>query len=759
MNHSKYFVKITTVKIFLSIFIATSFLLSQQDKNNNQQYYYYYEGTKKYLTPSKEELYVSFKPQTDSLSIINIIKSKNLSKIRDLQFINNSSICLKTAQDQSLSNNLDKLLMSEEIESAYPVFLDKNLRIFLNNTFIYKKTDISNQLTLDSYFNKYNVSEVQTFNYGNDNKIILAKVGKGHNVLELINVLYENNLIQYSEPNFTFEMINSVVDEKYNSISKKISDPISEDCYPNDPGYCDGEQWYIDVTRAREAYDITTGNPEIIIVDIDAGFQLNHQEFTNPNKFVGGYDAYNNDNSPYPLDQYDNHGTHTAGIIAAKTNNGDGIASVGFNIKFMPIKIFRSTLGGGGIINSESVLRASDHLINLQQSYKDKIYAINNSWQYPYGYNQSVLEALQPLRQAFRNGKGATIVFSSGNDGSDIVPFPANSLNCIVVGGLSVLFQRWAQANYGPLLDLVAPCNFITTTDGLEEEDYVYSHGTSVAAPMVSAAIGLMASKNPTFSNDYYESVLLTYGVLKVSGYSFGNHSGYPYGTWNNEMGYGTLDCFSAVNQIVPENVLIPSQIYSNGVHDINATGYILAPSDIGGYVSVLANALVTFRAGDSIILKPGFSVTSGSLPNFRAYIQEFENLPKNINFGYDFVYKGKSRETEKQPIHLNPVKKSIKELTKETHDLKEINEYSSSSYPNPFNPTTLISYDLPKSANVKISIYDILGKEVAVLVDEYKSSGSYTVKFDGSNFSSGWYFYKIIAGNYINIQKIILLK
>lgn len=80
-------------------------------------------------------------------------------------------------------------------------------------------------------------------------------------------------------------------------------------------------------------------------------------------------------------------------------------------------------------------------------------------------------------------------------------------------------------------------------------------------------------------------------------------------------------------------------------------------------------------------------------------------------------------------------------------------------NYPNPFNPTTSISYSIPEDSQVEISIYDVLGKEVAVLENEYKSAGAYSKSFNASNLSSGLYFYTIRAGNYVSTKKMLLAK
>jgi hypothetical protein len=80
-------------------------------------------------------------------------------------------------------------------------------------------------------------------------------------------------------------------------------------------------------------------------------------------------------------------------------------------------------------------------------------------------------------------------------------------------------------------------------------------------------------------------------------------------------------------------------------------------------------------------------------------------------------------------------------------------------NYPNPFNPTTTIEYDLPKASQVKIEIYNLLGKKIKTILDENKDAGNHKFVFNSNNLASGVYFFRIQAGKYSNSKKMILLR
>ncbi len=89
----------------------------------------------------------------------------------------------------------------------------------------------------------------------------------------------------------------------------------------------------------------------------------------------------------------------------------------------------------------------------------------------------------------------------------------------------------------------------------------------------------------------------------------------------------------------------------------------------------------------------------------------------------------------------------------------KQENGYSLDNYPNPFNPTTKITYSLPKSGFVTLKVYNTLGQEVATLVNEVKAAGTYEVDFDASRLASGMYLYTLTSGKITISKKMLVVK
>ncbi|MBK7230426.1 MAG: T9SS type A sorting domain-containing protein [Ignavibacteriales bacterium] len=92
--------------------------------------------------------------------------------------------------------------------------------------------------------------------------------------------------------------------------------------------------------------------------------------------------------------------------------------------------------------------------------------------------------------------------------------------------------------------------------------------------------------------------------------------------------------------------------------------------------------------------------------------------------------------------------------------DTPILNEFKlNQNYPNPFNPSTKISWQSPVSGHQTLKIYDVLGNEVATLVNEFRNAGSYEIEFNASKLSSGIYFYRLSAGSYVQTKKMLLIK
>jgi hypothetical protein len=82
-----------------------------------------------------------------------------------------------------------------------------------------------------------------------------------------------------------------------------------------------------------------------------------------------------------------------------------------------------------------------------------------------------------------------------------------------------------------------------------------------------------------------------------------------------------------------------------------------------------------------------------------------------------------------------------------------------SQNYPNPFNPATNIDFSIPKTGMVRLILFDMMGREVSVMIDKVLSTGKYTVDFDASKLASGVYFYKMTSGDFTDVKKMVLVK
>ena len=327
------------------------------------------------------------------------------------------------------------------------------------------------------------------------------------NLLQIIDSLNANTFVEYAEPNYK----------------------LRANVTPNDPQL--GDQWALNNTgqdggtpnadiNAPEAWDITTGDTNIIVGVLDSGIDYNHPDledniWTNwdeiPNNGIDddnngyvddihGWDFYNNDNDP--MDDF-YHGTHVAGTIGAVSNNGIGIGGVAWNVRMMALK-FLDNFGEGPTSAAISAVEyATENGASLT----------NNSWGGG-SYTQALYDAI-----AEADAANVLFVAAAGNDTKDndkYSYFPSNYElpNILTVASTDRNDTISTFSNWGlNTVDITAPGTSILST--LPNNTYGILNGTSMATPHVSGAVVLAWAQFPGFSNQQIKNQILGSGDQK----------------------------------------------------------------------------------------------------------------------------------------------------------------------------------------------------------------------------------------------------
>jgi len=199
--------------------------------------------------------------------------------------------------------------------------------------------------------------------------------------------------------------------------------------------------------NAPEAWEITKGDPNIVVALVDSGVDLDHPDLFN--NLVPGYDFENNDDSPEPRGSVESaHGTACAGLVAAEGDNGIGVVGVTHNCKVMPI---RATVYGAYPDSqlANAIRWAAEHGADI----------ISNSWSSPTNkpiVRSAIMDVTRPGGMG-RDGKGCIVVVASDNQGSSLPRYPSVLPEIIAVGATDPNDVRYDYSNFGPHLDIVAP--------------------------------------------------------------------------------------------------------------------------------------------------------------------------------------------------------------------------------------------------------------------------------------------------------------
>lgn len=266
-------------------------------------------------------------------------------------------------------------------------------------------------------------------------------------------------------------------------------------------------------------------------------------------------------------------------------------------------------------------------------------------------------------------------------------------------------------------------------TTGVGNANYYVMTGTSMACPITAGASALLLDKEPTATPQ------LIYDAIQNSA----NVSGL--GTVpNNTWGYGKLDVLAASEESLP----VELNSFSASIIGTTVKLNWQTATEINNYGFEVERKILKQVQNDNWE-KIGFVNGNGN-----------SNSPKDYSFVDTKVSSGKYSYRLKQIDNDGQFEYS-KTIEVELGLPKKFE--LSQNYPNPFNPTTKISWQSPVSNWQTLKVYNILGKEVTTLVNEYREAGSYEINFDASNLSSGIYIYKLQVGEYTQTKKMTLIK
>jgi subtilisin family serine protease len=492
--------------------------------------------------------------------------------------------------------------------------------------------------------------------------------------------------------------------------------------------------------RTDSAWQITMGNPNVIVSIVDTGIDTLHEDLTS--RIIHGLSINTYSNLPYAWDD-NNHGTACSGIVAATGNNNLGVIGGAPESRIFGVKIFNSA----GSTTSTAIING------MIAAWQRGSWVSSNSW----GGGSPIAAADDAILDGVnlgRGGKGVVWVFATHNSNSSTITWPSTNLNVISVGGNSPCNQRkstsscdnesyWG-ANYGTGLEIVAPCVKVYTTDrtgsvGYSSGNYFATfNGTSSATPNVSGVCALILAIDPTLTWDKVrENICLT--ADKVGAYTYNQPGQLNLGGWNNEMGYGKINAYKAalltLAGVPVELVSFTANSISDGVElswrtatETNNLGFAIERMATGGTFEQ-----VGYVAGFGTTTEP----KSYSFIDSKLESGNYTYRLKQVDFDGSYEYSNEINVEVEFPL---------------AYSLEQ-------NYPNPFNPSTKINYSIPEDGFVKLTVYNLLGEEVATIVNSFQKADRYEVNFDGSSLSSGVYVYKIESANYTASRKLVLMK
>ncbi|MDR2962158.1 MAG: S8 family serine peptidase [Bacteroidales bacterium] len=512
--------------LIISLSIFFSLFLKAQEQS---EYFYYYQGEKIFLQQIPNKLFIRFTKNINKEQVQNLIKNSRLQLSPDSNIeestINFIILETKNEKDIPLFTTRETIITNPEIVSVAPIFKYNEISQGLTDEFVVKLQEWTSYEQLQELVKEHDCSIKRENQFIKSQFIISVSKSSKLNAMQMANLFYQTDFFEFSEPNF-------IVFNAFNS-----NDTFFDQQWGlKNTGQGSGTSG-IDI-KAEQVWDITTGT-NIRVAVIDHGIDFSHPDLKA--HLLQGFDPSGNNAGGAPILNDDNHGTACAGIIGAIQNNGKGISGIAPNCRMIPAYIG----AGGSNVNYDWAALA------IEWVWRNGVDVISNSWGGGSPYSP-LTNAINNAISQGRDGKGCTVVFSTGNNYSAAVNYPAKLSGVISVGAIDNKGIRASFSNYGSELDVVAPGVDIYTTDrqgnaGYNATDYMADFsGTSAACPFVAGVAVLVLSVNPCLTQQEVRNCI-EMSCEKIGPYCYSTTSGRSNGSWNNQMGYGLVNAYKAV--------------------------------------------------------------------------------------------------------------------------------------------------------------------------------------------------------------------
>lgn len=380
--------------------------------------------------------------------------------------------------------------------------------------------------------------------------------------------------------------------------------PVHAELTPTDPFFVD--QWGLQSIGAPNAWSATLGSRSVLVAVVDTGVwwtqpDIQGNMWTNPADGTHGYDFVDTDTNPMDIDPSGTyHGTGVAGVIAAITDNGQGIAGTA-QVSVIAVRALGSNGQGSSFNTSQGIRWAADRgakVINLSL-----------------GTNETFIGPTDiQLAVDYAWSKGALIVAAAGNSGVGTLDYPARLANVVSVAAIDESGHQASFSNYGTGLDLSAPGSRIVTLSGGNNQpnNVHYLQGTSFSTPFVTGAAALILSVDPTLTNVELWNILNSTAVQPAGAQR-------PY---NPDYGWGVVNVWNAINALSQPFISVnspPKQVSSSSTFGV--TWSILGPTGLAVTDTHVTWGTVSGRLGNATAAQSGqthqsFTASSLSIPS-----------------------------------------------------------------------------------------------------------------------------------------------